>query len=78
MCYLTQKVSAGGDWPLSVSHLRACCCGLSSPSDVMMAFTVKLSCIFSHVSVVKDKMRHVELPFPIVTAVLNLGFDECY
>lgn len=50
----------------------------SSPSDVVMALTVKLSCIFIHVSVVKGKLRHGELPFPVVTAVLNLGFDECY
>lgn len=61
-----------------MSHFRAGGCGFSSPSDFMMAFTVKLSSIFRHVSVLKSKMKDGALPFPIVTAVLNLGFDKCY
>lgn len=43
-----------------------------------MAFTVKRSCIFRPVSVLRSRVEGGEPPFPTVTAVFSLGFDKCY
>lgn len=77
MCYLTQKVSAGGDWPLSVSlqgrvlwsvFSVRCHDGLYCEAELHLQ-----SCFCC-----ERQDEAGELPFPVVTAVLNLGFDECY